>query len=304
MRIGLMMGSSRETGESLDGIAAFAAHAEQMGFDSLWLAQIFAVDAMTALAIAGQKTSRAALGTAVVPTYPRHPVAMAQQAVSTAMACGGRFVLGVGLSHKMVIEDMYGMSYEKPAAHMREYLQVLGPALRGEQVSHKGEHYRVNIRVSVPGAPPVPLLIAALGPVMLQIAGELSDGTITWMTGPQTIEEHIQPVLQRAAAAAGRAAPRVVAGFPVVLTNDGEGAKKIIAEQLAIYGMLPSYRAMLDREGAAGPADIAMVGDETALRAQIQRLRDIGVSDFNAAIIPVDTTATTRTLAFLASECA
>lgn len=302
MRIGLMMGVSREIGNDLPGITAFARQAEAMGFDNVWIAHTMGVDAMTALTVAGAGTARIRMGTAVVPTFPRHPVVMAQQALTTAVACGGRFELGIGLSHKMLIEDMYGISYAHPAAHMREYLEVLLPALRGEHVKHHGERYNVNIRVAVPGAAPMPVLVAALGPAMLKVAGELADGTITWMTGPRTLEQHIVPAIGAAAAAAGRPQPRVVAGLPVVLTTDVDAARKKIAEVLAIYGMLPSYRAMLDREGVAGPGDIAMVGDEAALRAGIARLRDVGVTDFDAAIMPLDAGALTRTRNFLATE--
>jgi F420-dependent oxidoreductase-like protein len=302
MRIGLMMGVSREIGNDLPGITAFARQAEAMGFDNVWIAHTMGVDAMTALTVAGAGTARIRMGTAVVPTFPRHPVVMAQQALTTAVACGGRFELGIGLSHKMLIEDMYGISYAHPAAHMREYLEVLLPALRGEHVKHHGERYNVNIRVAVPGAAPMPVLVAALGPAMLKVAGELADGTITWMTGPRTLEQHIVPAIGAAAAAAGRPQPRVVAGLPVVLTTDVDAARKKIAEMLAIYGMLPSYRAMLDREGVAGAGDIAMVGDEAALRAGIARLRDVGVTDLDAAIMPLDAGALTRTRNFLATE--
>jgi len=302
MRIGLMMGASREIGNDLPGIVAFAQQAEAMGFDHVWLAHTMGVDAMTALALTGAQTARIRMGTAVVPTFPRHPIAMAQQALSTAAACAGRFELGIGLSHKMLIEDMYGIPYAQPAAHMREYLQVLMPALRAEQVQHQGERYRVNMRISVPGAQSMPVLVAALGPVMLKIAGELADGTITWMTGPETLARHIVPSINAAAAAAGRAQPRVVAGLPIVLTADVDAARRKIAELLAIYGMLPSYRAMLDREGAASPGDIAMVGDEAALRAELARLREAGVTDFDAAIIALDEGAVARTRDFLATE--
>ncbi len=302
MRIGLMMGASRSIGDDVPGILAFAQQAEAMGFAQVWLAHTMGVDAMTALALTGAQTTRIRMGTAVVPTFPRHPVAMAQQALTVAAASGGRFELGIGLSHKMLIEDMYGIPYAHPAAHMREYLEVLLPALRGEQLQHKGERYTVNMRLTVPGAAAVPVLVAALGPVMLGIAGELADGTITWMTGPRTLAQHIVPTLNRAAATAGRPAPRVVAGMPIVLTADADGARRKISESLAIYGMLPSYRAMLDREGAAAPGDIAMVGDEAALRAQLARLRDAGVTDFDATIIALDDGAVARTRDFLATE--
>ena len=298
MRIGLMFGGSDG---SLAAATAQARRAEGLGFSSFWMPNIFGLDAIGALALVGREVGRIELGTAVVPTYPRHPVALAQQALTTAAATGGRFTLGIGLSHKIVIEDLFGLDYSKPARHMREYLEVLAPLLRGEPAKHEGSEYRVNVGLQVPGATPVSVLVAALGPVMLGIAGRLADGTITWMTGPATLESHIVPTLAKAARDAGRPTPRVVAGLPIALTRDVGAAREAVGKFFEIYGTLPSYRAMLDREGAAGPADVAMLGDEHALRAQIDRLRDAGVTDLDAAIAPVDEGAEERTLEFLAS---
>ena len=301
MRIGVMAGATGGEG-TIEGLIARAKDVEARGFHSLWMANIFGLDAIVALAVVGHETSRIELGTAVVPTYPRHPVAIAQQSLTTQAASGGRFSLGIGLSHKIVIEDMLGFSYAKPAYHMREYLQVLTPLLRGEPAKHEGEHYRVNAGLQVPGASPVPVLIAALGDRMLQLAGQYADGTILWMTGPATIEDHIRPKMTAAAQEAGRPALRIVAGFPIALSNDADSARTFIGENLAMYGTLPSYRAMLDKEGAAGPADIAIVGDEAALDAALDRLRDVGVTDFDAAIVPVDDETDARTLDYLQSK--
>jgi F420-dependent oxidoreductase-like protein len=283
-------------------VIATAKAAEDAGLDSIWMANIFSYDAISTLALVGRETSRIQLGTAVTPTFPRHPTAIAQQALTTAAASRGRFTLGIGLSHQIVIENMLGMSYDKPARHMREYLSVLMPLVRGEPATFHGEQYIVNgVALDIPGGAPMPVVVAALGPVMLKLAGELADGTNTWMVGPNTMENHIIAKLHKAADDAGRPAPRVVGGFPMALTTNVEAAKEKINEQLVIYGQLPSYRAMLDREGAAGPADIALVGDENALRGQIQRLESIGVTDFNAAIVDVEEGARARTMEFLAS---
>jgi F420-dependent oxidoreductase-like protein len=302
MRIGLMYGATGDVGEdTLDGMVAFAKQAESLGFSTLWVPNIFSWDAITALAVVGRETERIELGTAVVPTYPRHPMALAQQALTTGIAAGGRFTLGIGLSHQIVIENMYGYSYAKPARHMKEYLEVLTPLLRGEPVDYKGEQYQVQGRINVPGAQPVPLVVAALGPVMLGHAGRLSDGTITWMTGVKTLADHIGPSIRAAAKKAGRGDPRVVAGLPIALTNDVAAAREQMGKTFAIYGTLPSYKAMLDREGVDGPAGVALVGDEAELRAQIGRLRDAGVTDFDAAVTPVGEGSAARTLDFLAS---
>ena len=304
MRIGLMASVTDDPNASFDEVINNAKQAEAEGFDSLWMANIFGVDAISTLAIIGRDTKTLRLGTAVTPTYPRHPAALAQQALTTAAACQGRFNLGIGLSHKVVIEDMFGMSYDKPARHMREYLSVLNPIIKGETAHFDGEQYRVHgVKIAVPGRPNLPVLIAALGPVMLTIAGAMTDGTITWMTGPKTLESHILPVMSEAAKEAGRPAPQVVAGFPIALTNDAESVRAAIDKSLVIYGQLPSYRAMLDREGLNGPGDLALVGDETELRAGLARLRDIGISDFTAAIESSDPDMAARTRGFLASEC-
>ncbi len=301
MRIGVMIGGDGQR-RTLDDIVAAARQVEAAGLDDVWMANIFSHDAISSLAVVGRETSRIGLGTAVTPTYPRHPVAIAQQALTTAAASGSRFTLGIGLSHKLVIEDMFGMSYDKPARHMREYLQVLMPLVRGETVSFQGDEYRVtNVAMDVPDAERLPVVVAALGPVMLKLAGEQADGTNTWMVGPRTMESHIIKRLTTAAAAAGRPEPLVVGGFPIVLTDKPDDARAKIAETLTIYGQLPSYRAMLDREGAAGPADIAIVGDENMLRGELKRLENLGVTHFNAAIAAVDDGAYQRTLEFLVS---
>jgi F420-dependent oxidoreductase-like protein len=237
-----------------------------------------------------------------VPTYPRHPAALAQQALTAGAACGGRFTLGIGLSHPVMIEGVLGLSYARRAPHMREYLAVLGPLLRGEPARFQGAEYRVDLTLDVPDAPPVPLLIAALGDRMLEIAGRSAAGTILWMTGPRAIESHIAPKLRAAAREAGRPEPRIVAGLQIALTSDPEAAIERLARRMAVYGQLPSYRAMLDKEGAEHPTDLALVGDEQALDAGLDRLRDLGVSDFEAVIVPVEDGAAERTLEYLESR--
>jgi len=302
MRIGIMLGATPGPQSTLDGLIAFAKEVEEKGFPSLWLAHVFGLDAITALALAGRETSRIELGTAVVPTYPRHPTAMAQQALTAGVASGGRFTLGVGLSHQLVIEAMMGLSYEKPASHMREYLEVLAPLLRGEPASYQGERYRVSAGLQVEGAPAVPLLVAALGPVMLGVTARLAGGTITWMTGPKTLVDYVVPTLREAASKALRPEPRVVAGFPVAVTDDVKKARERVDSILQMYGTLPSYRAMLDREGAQGPADVALVGNEAQVGAAIDQLCETGASDLIAAIVPVEGDTAERTLEFLTSR--
>jgi F420-dependent oxidoreductase-like protein len=226
------------------------------GFATFWLPQIFGVEALAALAVAGREVPGIELATGVVPTFPRHPVTLAQEALTTQAASGNRLLLGIGLSHKPVIEGMFGHSFDKPLRHMREYLAVLLPLTRGEPVSFNGEVFRVSAGLQVKGAAPMPVLLAALGPKMLELAGELVDGTVTWVTGPQTIESHVVPIITAAASRAGRPAPRVAVGLPICVTSDADAARERAARTFQIYATLPSYRAMLDREGAEGAADV------------------------------------------------
>ena len=268
MRIGIFAGSTPATSFDLKGLIAFAQDVEARGFESLWLPNIFGLDGVGACAIVGWETARIELGTAVTPSYPRHPAALAQQAITTQLACDGRFALGIGLSHKL--------------------------DFAGDQLS---AHLQLEITDTR-----VPLLVAALGPAMLKLAGQYTDGTSLWMTGAKTIAAHIVPLISAAAAEAGRPAPRIVCGMPICLTSDVPAAREHIASALQVYGMLPSYRAMLDREGVAGPADLALVGDEGVLRKELARLREAGVTDFNAAVVPAPGTGLEPTLDFLTSE--
>jgi 5,10-methylenetetrahydromethanopterin reductase len=281
MRIGLS--PADQTGpDALTGLRDELRRAADDGFASAWLSNIFGLDALTALAVAGREVPDIELGTAVVPTYPRHPAALAQQALTTALATGGRLALGIGLSHRLVIEDMFGLSFERPARHMREYLSILLPLLDGETAHFDGELMRANVGLTVPRLGRVPVLLAAMAPAMLRLAGERADGTVLWMTGPATVRDYITPTITQAAAAAGRPAPRVVCILPVCVTCDPDQARARASRIFAIYGQLPSYRAMLDREGAAGPEDLAIVGDEDAVGSKITALAQAGVTDFVA----------------------
>ena len=292
MKIGIGLGEialGAAEGMQLDipALVSQAQQAEADGFESIWLANINGMDALTLATVLGRETSRIAVGTAVVPTYPRHPFTMGQQALTTQAAIGNRLQLGIGLSHQIVIEAMLGMSWAKPYSHMKEYLSVLAPLIRKGNVQHSGDEFRVNSMVSVKGAEPCPILVAAMAPRMLKLAGGVADGTITWMTGPRTLTDHVVPLIAEGAREADRPPPRVLASLPIAVTDDLEAGRAAAAERYAIYGSLPSYRAMLDREGAAGPGDVALVGDEAAVSAQLDTLARAGVTEFIAACFPV-----------------
>jgi len=281
MRIGVSLQDPRGP-SPMTALREELQRAADQGFASAWMSNIFGVDALTALAVAGNQVPGIEVGTAVVPTYPRHPGALAQQARTVAAAVDGRLVLGIGLSHKIVIEDMFGYDFSRPILHMREYLEVLLPLLDGQPVSFSGTTVRANIGLTTPAPGRVPVVVAALGAQMLRLAGERTDGTVLWMTGPATVRDHVVPVITAAAEEAGRPSPRVVCILPVCVTDDPDGARERAARVFAVYGDLPSYRAMLDREGAAGPSDVAIVGDEDTVGARILALAEIGVTDFVA----------------------
>ena len=238
-----------------------------------------------ALALAGSQTSTIELGTAVVPTYPRHPSAMAQQALTVQGATNNRLALGIGLSHKFFIEGGLGLDYSRPIPHTRDYLNILNGLLDGEIVNYDGDEYRVKAQVSVDGARKPPVLVAALGPAMLRLCGRLADGTITWMGGVDFLRDVAIPTMSEAAAKAGREAPRFVAMVPVLLSDDADAGRDTINETFEMYGQIPSYRATLDRGGAAMPADVAVIGDQQAVESGLRAYAEIGVTDF-VAVIP------------------
>ncbi|HAS09598.1 MAG TPA: LLM class F420-dependent oxidoreductase [Acidimicrobiaceae bacterium] len=299
MRIGIF-GGLAATG-TIDDVVADVQAAEEQGFHSYWVPQIFGYDALTLLAVVGRETERIELGTSVIPTYPRHPAMLAAQALTTQQACDGRLTLGIGLSHQPVIEHMFGMSFDKPVRHLREYLDVLMPLVSGERVEAHGETISANLALDIPGTRPVPVQVAALGPQMLKLAGARTAGTITWMTGPRTIADHTAPTIRAAAEDAGNPDPLVTSGVPVCVTDDVEGTRARAAQVYAIYGQLPSYRAMLDREGLDGPADLAIIGDEDAVAGRVRDFADAGVTDLAASEFGSTSDERTRTRELLRS---
>jgi F420-dependent oxidoreductase-like protein len=282
MRIGLTGGAA-----SVDKIVQQAERAEADGFSALWYPSAVLGDPLVPIAIAARSTSTVEFGTAVLQTYTCHPVLMANRAASVAAAigAGGRFPLGIGPSHQPVIEGMFGLSYATPGRHTEEYVQVLTALLRGEQVSFSGDEFRVNAGLA--GAADVPVLVSALGPRLLRVAGQHAAGTILWMANAKAVEAHVVPIINKAAADAGRPSPRVVAGLPVAVHDDVAEARSAAAEQFALYGQLPNYQRILERGDVRSPADAAIVGDEASVTAQIEALFEAGATDLWAAPFPV-----------------
>jgi len=292
VRLGVMVGPERgRYSTKVERMLADAAWAEEAGLASLWIPQIpDDFDALTAAALIGSATTRIEIGTAVVPIQPRHPIALAHQALSTQAVCGGRLTLGLGVSHHWVIDEMLGLPYEHPAATMRDYLDVLDQALAGlGMVDVDNGHFRVHQPMDVTDIAPTPVMIAALGPVMLRIAGERTDGTILWLADERAIGTHIAPVLNEAAAAAGRAAPRIVAGVPICLCGDDEvdvaeaRANRVLSES----EVSPNYQKLLDRGDARTVGDILAAGGEESIKRRLQSFADAGATDVSLRVVPI-----------------
>ena len=264
--------------------------AEAEGFGSAWTVHFSrGVNALSVLAVAGIQTSRIDLGVGIVPTYPRHPLALAQQAATVQAFCGGRLTLGVGVSHRPVIEDLHGLAYQQPAAHMRDYLSVLVPLLREGMSATAATFTRWTGALPCLAPARSRCWSGALSPLMVQAAGELADGVVTWLAGPRTLGEQIVPRLRRSAAgqAEGRVAPRVVAALPVALSADPAASRQAADGVFARYAGFDNYRRLLDREGVESPGALAVTGDEAAIEKQLRRLADTGVTELWPIIFPV-----------------
>ncbi len=280
MKIGIN-GSGMVQKASVQAITDHATTAEAQGFAHYWLAEhpTGGLDALTTLALVGQTAKNIELGTAIVPTFPRHPMTLAGQSLTATDAIGERLILGIGLSHEPMMAQL-GIGFDKPIRHLREYLSVLVPLLREGAVDFNGESLSCSGKLFQKPRQQIPVLVAALGPQALAVTGKWADGTTLAWVGPKTIREHIVPRLNEAAATNQRSAPRVVATLPVCVTKDANTVRQSIAKGLSLYGRLPSYKAMFEREGADGPADVALVGSRAEVADRIAELADAGVTDF------------------------
>ncbi|KAA2251255.1 LLM class F420-dependent oxidoreductase [Solihabitans fulvus] len=292
-----------QRGNGVDELIEQAGQAAELGIDAFWLGQRYDYDSLTALAAIAREVPGIDLGTSIVPTYPRHPLVMANQARTVQAASRGRFALGVGVSHAPSIEGIFGYSFDRPARHLREYLSALVPLLREGSVDFRGETLSARTgqwSTEVPGGADVPVLVSALGPRFLRIAGELADGTITLLAGKRTLAEHIVPSITTAATDAGRPAPKVVTGLAVVVTDEPEAARERAVTALAFYETVKSYRTLLDREGVARAAELAVIGDEETVAAELRRYADIGATEILADVsitLPAERLRTLRLLA-------
>lgn len=285
MRSGIFISETWDEASSIDELRSRARSAETLGIEHGWVPSLpWSLDALASVQAAGEVTTSLGLGTAVIPTYFAHPLALARQAATTQAAVGRPVVLGIGCSNQFVVE-MHGLAYERPAAHVRDYLEVLNAAAKSTdgQVSFNGELYRVDGMYATPGAEACPVLVGALGPRMLRAAGALSDGTIATWSNARAIETAVRPDLEAAAKEAGRAAPRVGAVVPFLVTGDIDAGRALAAEKFAVFDSLPRYKRMVELGGASSAADICIVGDKRALRDALAEFRDAGLTDFLGA---------------------
>jgi F420-dependent oxidoreductase-like protein len=295
MRIGVMVGPERGRYRTkIERMVADAQWAEGAGLASIWIPQIpDDFDALTAATLIGAQTARIEVGTAVVPVQPRHPMALAHQTLSTQAACDGRLTLGLGVSHHWVIDEMLGLPYERPAATLRAYLDVLDQALAGPgTVEVDNDLFRIHHPIDITDIAPTPVMVAALGPVMLRLAGERTDGTILWLADERAIDSHIAPAITSAAAAAGRRPPRIVAGVPVCLCGDDEvdvavqRANRVLSES----EVSPNYQKLLDRGDARSVGDILAAGSEASIERRLRSFADAGATDVSLRVVPIGDT--------------
>ena len=303
MRIGLTVPTPGDNPD-LGTLLVAMERADALGLPAVWMPNVSSrgFDAATALALGGVRTQRVELGTFVVPTFTRHPVVMAQQALTAQAATGGRFVLGIGLSHRVAMEGQLGFDFSRPVRHMREYLTCLTALLEGQPVDFTGDEFQIHnfALTPPPGVTPPPILVAALGPQMLRLAGRLSAGTAIWVGGPRYVAEAAKAI-SAAAREAARPAPRVLVSVPVCVTDHATAVRAAAAGAFARYGQLPSYRAILDKEGVGGPEEVALIGNEAVVGAGIAAFADAGATDFSAAIFTPPGEDAGRTLALLAT---
>src|SRR4051794_40952737 len=292
MRIGVMLGPERgRYSTKVERLQADARWAEEAGMSSVWIPQIpDEFDALTAATLVAAETSRIEIGTAVVPVQPRHPIALAQQTLSVQAVAEGRLALGLGVSHHWVITEMLGLPYEHLAPLLRDYLDVLTPALAGPGlVDVQNERFQVRQPLDVTDLPPTPVLIAALGPAMLKLAGERTDGTILWLADERAIGGHVVPRITAAAEAAGRPAPRVVAGIPVCLCGEDEidEATDRTNRLLSEAEVSPNYQKLLDLGDAREIGDILAAGSEASIEKRLRSFQNAGVTDVSVRVVPI-----------------
>ena len=285
MHIGVGVGSFGGGDGGVDSQVEQTVIAEADGFQSAWFTHIRGAYSLISVALAGQATSSIELVTGVIPVYSREPLLMAQQALTVNAVCNGRLTLGIGLAHPESVPRTWNHSYERPGQFMYEYLSILQPLLNDKTVEFAGDMISTNASLELAGIEPPSVLLAALAPKMLRMAADLADGTLLWVTGPKTIRTHIEPRLAEAAKASGRPRSRIVAALPICVTDEPIRARQRVESGFSRYGQLVNYRRVLDIEGVDGPQNVAIVGNEAEVEAQLRNLAEAGATDYFAAFV-------------------
>lgn len=282
MTTGVLITPDRSAEHVVDDAVAQARLAYDTGVGQVWLGQQLDLDAIAIAGLIGAMVPGLGVGTSVVPINPRHPLVVAAAAQTAQSAAHGRFSLGVGLGVAMLEQLAFGIPTDHVAQRLREYLTVLRAIRDTGTVDFHGDHLTAVdpqvMPVALPSAQPYPIYVAAMGPQALRVTGELADGTLPY-AGPRTLDEVIVPGIAAAAAAAGRAAPRVFGMVSVAVTDDADGARAVAAETMAMYDQVPSYQRVNAREGVGSVVDLALIGSADEVAAGLARYVDAGATD-------------------------
>jgi 5,10-methylenetetrahydromethanopterin reductase len=273
----------------VEALVADALRAQRDGMASYWIGQQFDWDAFSLLAALVREVPEIEFGTAVTHIWTAFPAHMAQQAMSLQVLSGGRFTLGIGLEHEWVIRQMWGLDWDRPVSRLEEYLDVVRSLLWTGSVDHDGEFFKVKTAfLRFAPRPETQVILAALGPRMLKLAAEKANGTTTWLTGPNTVANYVIPTIREAAEAAERPAPRVIPLMPIAVTCDVAAMRDQVSEEMAIYHRMPSYRAMLEREGVKTAGETGLFGSRDDVEEALGRLAEAGATDFGAILFGDD----------------
>ncbi|MFE2298742.1 LLM class F420-dependent oxidoreductase [Streptomyces sp. NPDC059445] len=281
MTVGVALNAS-DAENQVDASVRLAEEAAAAGLRSVWFGQTFGADSPQLAALVGRAVPELHVGTSAIPVFGRHPLIVSSQAQTAQAATHGRYHLGLALGTKLITETGFGLPFERPIARLREFLTVLRQLTETGTADFRGELLSATTPLSarVPGAESgVPLLVAAMGPQALRVSGELADGILPYLAGPRALAEHIVPAVTAAAEAAGRPAPRIVALVPGVVTDDVDAVRAKATEALSFYEQIPSYARVIELSGGRRASDLAVIGDEKTVEAEVRRYRDAGATE-------------------------
>jgi len=281
MQIGVALVASPEAPNYVDAVVQRARQAAAAGLKSAWFGQRFDYDSPALATIVGREVPELEVGTSAIPIFGRHPLLVSGQARTAQAATHGRYHLGLALGAPGIVRDTLGLPFDRPIGLLREFLTVLRSINDTGAVDFHGEQLTAVSRlpVTLPGAAPVPVLVAAMGPQALRVTGELADGTLPYLAGPRTLGERIVPAITRAAEQSGRPAPRIVAFVAGVVTTNVEQVRASAFDRMAFYDRIPSYQRVIAAEGHTRAGELAVIGDEHAVATAVQTYLDAGATE-------------------------